>query len=183
MKKHQVLLLLCVISFTSFSQSNVSVLYDGTHDFTSQSTFDFSKATKRKVEKQFSGQPYFLTALKTKLNEQGFIQTDEAVDLIVDINLAIEKSLELNKQQNTVHLRYRSKPKARNQYIGQLSSIPKITEEKKARLIINIIDQKKKLTVWTGIWTGEPNPDIKPKKRKKKIDKVLKKMFKSFPKD
>lgn len=181
MKKAQLVLILCLLWFSSVSQSKVSVFYDGTFDFAAQQTYDFSLKTKKMVEKQFHNQPYFMTALIRKLNEKGYKQMEKNPDLIVDLKFSSNKSLELGKQPHTAYSKRRT-PRNRSRQVRTVNK-PTLTKETKAKWIIYIKDAGSNRTIWTGIWTGEPDPDVKPEKRKKRIDKVLKKMFKRFPKD
>ena len=181
MKKIQFIAFFLAICLSSAAQNKVSVLYDGDFDFTSLKTFDYSNATY-KLQEKFIKQPYASKALIKHLKEKGVEKVDGQADAVVDIKVSFDKSINVNKQKRTVYSNYRATPRARGRYIGTVDTNP-IEKEEKARLVINIIDQKSNQAVWTGFWQGEPDPDMDPEKRQKKIEKVLKKMFKKYPEE
>ncbi len=175
MKTLHIIIYLILTCFTSVAQKKISVIYDRDFDFKSLKTFDFSESSYDLGQK-FKKQPYAAKVLIENLSKKGVERIKGEPDALVEVSISFSKAIKINKHPHTIYYSYHAAPGARRRYLGTVH-----TKSLKARLAINIIDQKSKQTVWTAVWLGEPDPNMKPDKRKRKIRKMIRRMFKNYP--
>jgi hypothetical protein len=174
--------ILFIILSSGLAAQKVSSVYDGDYDFNGPKTYNWSKSTKKQMEK-FVNIPFASTEIIKHFKKYGYELKERGLtDLIVNIDIKQSKGIDVEERNPVpprpipLNRRYRTVPNTRK--------VPgSVTPTHEGTFILKLIDPKSKHAVWIATGTDEIDEDMKLEKRQKRIEKMVKKMFKKFPAD